>query len=105
MPRIPPASSVNTPTVYQFRLYVAGDAQNSAAAVDNLHGLCAHYLAERHAIEIVDVFLHPARALADGIFMTPALVKLTPLPTRKIIGTLSETDVVVQALGLAEPGP
>jgi circadian clock protein KaiB len=48
----------------------------------------------------VDVFREPKRALADGIFMTPTLVKLMPAPVRKIIGTLSQTGSVLQAMGL-----
>ena len=86
---------------YKFRLYVAGDAQNSAQAVANLTALCKAYLADRHAIEIVNVFQDPKRALADGILMTPTLVKLAPSPAPlKIIGTLSQTQPVLDALGL-----
>jgi circadian clock protein KaiB len=48
----------------------------------------------------MDVFLEPERALTDGIFMTPTLVKLAPAPTRRIIGNLSRTDLVLQSLGL-----
>jgi KaiB domain len=32
--------------------------------------------------------------------MTPTLVKLAPAPARRIIGNLSQTGVVLQALGL-----
>ena len=39
-------------------------------------------------------------ALADGTLMTPTLVKLAPFPTRRIVGTLSQTQSVLQALGL-----
>jgi circadian clock protein KaiB len=86
---------------FRFRLYVAGDAQNSAQALANLTALCRAYLADRHAIEVVNVFREPKRALADGILMTPTLVKLSPTPApRKIIGTLSQVDPVLQALGL-----
>jgi len=49
----------------------------------------------------VDVFLAPKRALAEGIFMTPTLLKLAPAPVRKIVGTLSQTGIVLQSLGLA----
>jgi circadian clock protein KaiC len=55
---------------------------------------------KRVRIEIVDVFREPKRALADGIFMTPTLVRLTPSPARKIVGTLSHTQPLLQALGL-----
>lgn len=85
---------------FKFRLYVAGDAQNSAQAVANLTAICHTYLPDRHDIEVVDVFREPKRALADGILMTPTLVKLSPSPVRRIVGTLSQTQPVLQALGL-----
>lgn len=89
--------------IYKFRLYVAGDALNSVQALANLGALCREYLPDRHEIEVVDVFQEPKRALADAVFMTPALVKLAPPPVRIIIGTLSQTQPLLQALGLAAP--
>lgn len=87
---------------YEFRLFVAGDAPNSAQAITNLRALCSAYLPNRHEIEIVDVFLEPARALADGVFMTPTLLRLAPLPGRRIVGTLNHREVVLHSLGLAD---
>ena len=89
--------------MFRFRLYVAGAAANSMQAVANLTALCRRCLPGRHEIEVVDVFREPRRALTDGIFVTPTLVKLAPVPTRRIIGTLSHTQPVMQALGLEEP--
>jgi circadian clock protein KaiB len=66
----------------------------------NLNALCHLYVPNRHEIEVVDVFKEPKRALADGILMTPTLVKLAPAPIRRIIGTLSQTQTVLQALEL-----
>ena len=38
--------------------------------------------------------------------MTPTLIKLSPSPTRMIVGTLSHAQPVIQALGLnAVPAP
>ena len=85
---------------FKFRLYVAGDAPNSAQARANLTALCRVHLPDRHEIEVVDVLREPKRALADGILMTPTLVKLAPSPVRRIVGTLSQTQPVLQALGL-----
>ncbi|MDO8774947.1 MAG: circadian clock KaiB family protein [Burkholderiaceae bacterium] len=86
--------------IFKFRLYVAGDASNSVQAQTNLALLCRAYLPQRHQIEVVDVFREPKRALADSVFMTPTLVKLGPAPQRRIVGTLSQTQTVLLALGL-----
>jgi circadian clock protein KaiB len=85
---------------FKFRLYVAGDTQNSALAVANLSAFCKAHLLNRSEIEIVDVFKEPKRALADSIFMTPTLIKLAPAPIQKIVGTLGQTSLVLQTLGL-----
>ncbi|HEY8683675.1 MAG TPA: circadian clock KaiB family protein [Rhodanobacter sp.] len=86
--------------IFKFRLYVAGDALNSMLAIANLAELCQLHLPDRHEIEVVDVFREPKRALDEGIFMTPTLVKLAPHPSLRIVGTLSQTQPVLQALGL-----
>lgn len=85
---------------FKFRLYVAGDTQNSTQALANLSALCGTHLPDRHEIEVVNVFQHPQRALADGILMTPTLIKLAPLPIRRVVGTLSQKLPVMLALGL-----
>lgn len=89
-------------TLYKFRLFVADDTLNSAQAAANLAALCEAHLSGRHEIEIVDVFVEPERALADGIFLTPTLIRLSPQPIRRIVGTLSDPQTVLRALGLAE---
>jgi len=94
------SSKTNRRAAFKFRLYVAGEAQNSVEAIANLTAICRKYLPGLYDIEVMDVFLEPARAVTDGIFMTPTLVKLAPPPTRTIIGNLSQTGVVLQALGL-----
>jgi circadian clock protein KaiB len=85
---------------FKFRLYVAGDTQNSAHAVANLTAFCRAELPDSHDIEVVNVFQEPKRALGDAIFMTPTLIKLLPSPIQRIVGTLSQTQVLLHALGL-----
>jgi circadian clock protein KaiB len=91
---------VTRSAMFSFRLFVAGDTPNSAQALANLSSMCRKHLADCHQIEVVDVFREPARALAEGVFMTPTLVKLAPGAVLKIVGTLSKAETVVQALGL-----
>ena len=86
----------------KLRLYVAGGAPNSVRAIANLAAICKQHLASRFTLEIVDVLLFPARALADGILVTPSLAKLSPAPAVKIVGNLSDRSNVLQALGITE---
>jgi circadian clock protein KaiB len=86
---------------FKFRLYVAGDAPNSAQAIANLTALCRERLPKQHEIEIVDVFGDPERALADGVLLTPMLVKLLPAPSRVLVGSLSQREPLLQALELS----
>jgi circadian clock protein KaiB len=88
------------PPRFKFRLYVAGSTQNSTRASANLTAFCATHLPHRHEIEIVDVLQQPKRAMADSVFMTPTLIKLAPSPDRRLVGTLSETQLLLETLGL-----
>ena len=86
--------------IFKFCLYTAGETTNSGQAVANLRSICDTYLPGKYKIELVDVFKYPDRALEERIFMTPTLVKLGPAPVERIVGNLSHTNLVLQALGL-----
>lgn len=91
---------MSKPVHFKFRLYTAGDSQNSAQALVNLKALCAQHLPGRYEIEVVDVFVAPQRALTDEIRLTPTLLRLAPLPVVRIVGTLNQASKVLPALGL-----
>lgn len=91
---------MNRHPVFKFRLYVAGGALNSAQAISNLASFCREYLPGRSETEVVDVLKQPKRALDDGIFLTPTLLKVAPGAAQKIVGTLSQRDPMLNAFGL-----
>ncbi len=82
----------------RLRLYVAGNAPNSLRAVANATAMCATHFASAYELEVVDLLEHPARGLVDGIIVTPTLIRLAPLPVRRIIGNLSDADAVRLAM-------
>jgi circadian clock protein KaiB len=82
-----------------LRLYVAGRAPNSVRAIANVMAICdPHAGSIQYALEIVDVLENPRRALADGVVVTPTLLRLSPLPIQRIVGDLSDTGQVLLAL-------
>jgi circadian clock protein KaiB len=85
---------------YEFTLYVAGDSPNSVRATNNLAALCRTHLQGCYQVTIVDIFVHPMRAIEAGIAATPTLVRVHPGPARVIIGDLSDTSAVLGALDL-----
>jgi circadian clock protein KaiB len=97
----PPAERVVVAAVVVLRLYIADSAPNSAQAITNLAAICKEYLGDNFELEIIDVLAHPLRALADGIVVTPSLSKLSPSPVARIVGNLSDTNSVLNALGIA----
>lgn len=88
--------------VLSLRLYVAGDGPNSCEARTNLTTMLESRPDTRYRLEVVDFLREPQRALMDGVIVTPTLVRLAPLPVRKIIGTLREKLTVLAALGIAD---
>ena len=81
-----------------LRLYVAGESPSSRRAVANLEATCTTVFGGRCEVEILDILEHAERALADGVLVTPTLIRITP-PRRTIVGDLSQRAKVLDALG------
>ena len=93
-----PAAAV--PWALELRLYVSGPTPKSVAAFRNIEKLCEEHLAGRYHIEVIDLTKNPELAQTDQIVAVPTLVRNRPAPTRKIIGTLSNTERVLGTLEL-----
>jgi circadian clock protein KaiB len=86
--------------IWYFRLYIAGQSPKSLDALSNLRKLCERHLAGRYEIEIVDLVENPSAAQEDDVLAIPTLVRRLPLPLRKLIGDLSNTESVLVGLRL-----
>jgi len=84
----------------RLRLYVAGEAPNSLAAVANLHVALARCAEHSVQVETIDVLRDPDRALRDGVLVTPMLVRVAPLPERRVLGNLRDRDTLLGVLGI-----
>jgi circadian clock protein KaiB len=85
---------------WELRLYVAGQTVNSVKALDNLKKLCEKHMAGQYLIEVIDLIQNPKLARGDQIIAVPTLVRKLPVPVRKIIGDLSDTERVLVGLDL-----
>jgi circadian clock protein KaiB len=98
----PKGRDQNAAPTYQLRLYVAGQTARSLQAFVNLKRICEEHLAGRYEIEVIDLVKNPQLAQGDQILALPTLVRKIPVPVRKIIGDLSNTERVLVGLDLRE---
>ncbi len=87
---------------WDLKLYVAGQTSRSVAAFANLQKICEEHLAGKYRIEVIDLLKNPQLARGDQILAIPTLVRQLPVPVRKIIGDLSNTERVLVGLDLKE---
>ena len=85
---------------WELRLYVAGQTARSVTAFSNLKKICEEHVKEQYSIEIIDLLKNPQLAKGDQIIAVPTLVRKLPVPVRKIIGDLSNTERVLVGLDL-----
>lgn len=93
-------SKSTKPEIIDLRLYVAGQTPKSQAAISNLKKICVDHLNGRYSIEVIDLLKNPGLARDHQILAIPTLVRSLPVPIRKIIGDLSDTEKVVVGLDI-----
>ena len=85
---------------YFLKLYISGDTLRSRRAIANLQNFCNQELANQSTVEIIDVIKSPEIAELEKILITPTLVREIPLPQERIIGDLSNIEVLSFVLNL-----
>jgi circadian clock protein KaiB len=90
---------------YILRLYVAGSTPKSSRAIANLKTICETHLKGHYALTVVDLYEDRERAMDDQVMVAPTLVRLAPLPVRRMIGDLSKTERILALLDIPADSP
>lgn len=86
---------------FQFTLYLAGTGPRSANCERQFRRLCARRLgANGYEITVVDVLGAIEQADAARILVTPTVVRTHPLPVLRVMGDVSASDQLADAVGL-----
>lgn len=88
-------------THYVLRLFITGTTSRSSRAIANLRRVCEERLHGEYDLEVVDIYQHPEAAQQYQILAAPTLVKMLPLPLRRIIGDLANEERVLAGLDLS----
>lgn len=88
--------------MWVLRLYVAGQTPKAITAFTNLKRICEEQLDGKYSIEVIDLLKNPHLASEYQIVALPTLIRKLPVPVRKIIGDLSDTERVLIGLDLLQ---
>ena len=83
---------------YLLRLYVAGATPKSTQAIVNIKKICEEHLKGRYDLEVIDIYQQPVLAKGEQIIAAPTLIKKLPLPLRRFIGSMADTERVLVGL-------
>jgi circadian clock protein KaiB len=84
-----------------LRLFITGTTPRSVRAIANLRRVCEEHLKGAYDLEVIDLYQDPEAAKKYQIIAAPTLVKMLPLPLRKIIGDLADGEKVLAGLDIA----
>ncbi len=87
---------------YVLRLYVTGTTPRSTLAILNIKKICQEHLEGRYDLEVVDLYQQPLLAKGEQIIAAPTLIKSLPLPLRRFIGDMSDTERILVGLDLRD---
>ena len=96
-------SATDPGELWELRLYVTGQSRNSVRAIENLRRVCEENNPGRYQIEVVDLLENPRLAVLDQILAVPTVVRKLPMPIKKIVGDLSDTDRLLVGLQVRTP--
>ncbi len=85
---------------YVLRLFITGASPVSVRAINNLKTILDQHLSNCYDLEIIDVHQQPVMVKDEDITAVPMLVKKYPLPFRRLVGDMSDTEKVKRGLGL-----
>jgi len=85
---------------YVLKLYVAGQSPKSVNAIANIKKICEENLHGRYELDVIDLYQQPQLAQGEQIIAVPTLLRKLPLPLRRIIGDMSNTERVLVGLDI-----
>jgi circadian clock protein KaiB len=88
---------------YHFTLYVDPGTPRYSLVADRLHQLCQQYLSDSYSIEVIDVREDPSVIERAHIIAVPTMLVTTPQKqTHRFVGDLSQSEMFIVALGMAQ---
>ena len=84
-----------------LKIYISSASYESFKAIMNIKEYLKDLLGG-YELKVINVTDHPEVAIKEGIIATPTLIKEYPPPQKRLIGDLSDRDMLLFGLGIHE---
>jgi circadian clock protein KaiB len=81
-------------------LYVGGTAMSSKRAIQQFREMMENHFKNNYSLEVIDIYENMEAAERENIMAIPTLIKKSPPPKRRLIGSFSDEEKVLRALDL-----
>ena len=88
---------------YVLHLFIAGLSPRSQKAIMNIKKICEKHMPGRYELVVQDIYQNPLFAKNGQIVAAPTLIKMLPLPLRRFVGDMSNTERLLVGLDLRTP--
>lgn len=82
----------------KLRIYITGKDPKTKKDVEHIKHILEERVSGQYSLEVLDVLENSRQALEDNIFVTPTILRSSPLPQKKIIGDIRVTGRMLQLL-------
>ena len=83
---------------YILYLFISGDRPNAEQTLATIHQVLERGLTTPYTLKVIDIHKNPEQAEIHQISATPTLVRVSPLPIRRIVGQLDDIQQVLRII-------
>jgi len=81
-------------------IFISQMNEKNERAITELRNQLNEHFSDNYQLEVVNVLQMPEKALEQGIFVTPTLVRNIPEPVLKVLGDLSNMRAALTKIDL-----
>lgn len=78
----------------ELRLYIIEKLPANVDLVNNLRTILENRFNQRFKLEVIDIMKNPEKTIADEILASPTLIRVRPLPPKRIVGAILRKNLV-----------
>ena len=83
---------------YILHLYISSNNHSAEQTLNSIHQLLEEGMTSPYTLKIIDITKNPEQAVAHQILTTPTLIRISPKPTRRIVGQLHDIERILNII-------